>query len=133
MTQPRTPNDLARSFAVLRGLSKANEVFFRDLDVENAILASNANYIALQASEYHQVMLRAAEAQDPGFLAFAKSELSRILAIAMRECIANNWDFIEVLSEGVQYEQAVILDINEGRRTRDSHRGRTNNAKDNHG
>ena len=77
----------------------------------------NPAYLALQASEYLQALDTFEKHEDRAWRAQAKSELSRVLAIALRECTVHNWDFLEVLSEGVEYERDVLKEIHEGRRS----------------
>ncbi len=103
----------------------------------------NAAYIVQQAQNYLTALRRIARADDEKwvqpewlpdgsqketpaselFLVHASSELSRILAIALRECIAHGWDFDTLLADGVEYEEAVRADIEAGRRPANSHKG----------
>ena len=63
--------------------------------------------------------LRVREPGDAGpkvYRVHARTELSRILALALRECEQWGWDFFEVISEGVEYELDVRKAIEAGTR-----------------
>ena len=61
----------------------------------------NSAYIVAQAKDYRRsvIVLSGQEGR-----AHARSEMSRILALALRECLRQGWDFEEVMQEGLQYE-----------------------------
>jgi len=86
---------------------------FQEYDkVNNVSRIGNALYLTVQAADYLHTMQRAVKYPDDAgaYTAHAKSELSRILALALRECVANDWDFMEVLSEGVEYETDTLTE-----------------------
>lgn len=99
----------------------------RDYGVSPGV--SNGKYLIQQATDYTATWQQAELADDAdgaskgAYRAFARSELSRILAIAARECLRNNWSFEELLEEGIEYEEDVRKDIEEGRRPAKSHKG----------
>lgn len=113
-----------------------NQCGFRALDEQNVgrtrgPITSNAAYILQQAQNYVTTREMLADeygaADDRGIRALqvhSRSDLSRIAALVVRECGANGWDFLEVLTEGVAYEMDVLKDIAEGRRKPDSHKGK---------
>ena len=129
LVSTRSPRELARALAVCLAGATENEAFFASLNQglggNNRAARGNAKYLALQASEYLNAMTSAIGAgnDNKAELAFAMSDLARVLAIAMRECIAQGWDFIGLLVDGMEYESAVVADIQEGRREGASHRG----------
>jgi len=111
-------------------MSRIHQEYFGALDNReyDTPSKSNVKYLEVQLSEYRTAIEKGEgtpeeDALNPLYNVFAKSEMSRILAIILRECIIHGWDFDEVLSEGVEYEDSVILDIKEGRRPVRSHRG----------
>lgn len=121
MTAPRVLGPFYRR-------AQALEVFFRSLDAENTLspFEGNARYVALQAKEYAEAMKLAGQAPEEdraALLAHGRSEAARILAILLRDCIAHGWDLLEVLTEGIEYEQEVRRAIESGERGRRSHRG----------
>ena len=93
---------------------------------EETAYVGNARYIRQQAGDYAHTMelgyaekLRVREPGDAGpkvYRVHARTELSRILALALRECEQWGWDFFEVISEGVEYELDVRKAIEAGTR-----------------
>lgn len=119
-----TPLVLFRTLRALESTSAINQQFFESIDVNDfgkSIGIGNAAYIKKQAEEYLAIVDRN-NSDDTAAMAFARSELSRILAIILRECMRLEFDFITALKEGVEYETAVVEDIQAGRRQRRSNR-----------
>jgi len=119
--------DAGRRLNYLRHRAKANQAFFAGIDAEHygvGASVGNAEYVVSQAKDY-LIAERwlSEEPGEPAYRAHVRSDISRILAILHRQSIAHGFDFIELLSEGVEYEEAVVKDINEGRRERKSHKG----------
>ena len=93
---------------------------------EETAYVGNARYIRQQAGDYAHTMelAYAAELRERGlpmvsaraYHAHAKTELSRVLALALRECEHWGWDLFEVISEGVEYELDVRKAIEAGTR-----------------
>jgi hypothetical protein len=113
---------------LLKSRAKQCQAFFKTLDDENYQSAglANAAYIVSQAQDYFNTVddARAAPTEDHNlYIAHAASDMARILALCLRECLVHDWDFMTLLSEGVEYEEAVVQDIEAGRRKRDSHKG----------
>ena len=108
--------------------SKCQEYFtsIDESEYYNGPSVGNALYIRQQAEDYLRVQQSMQWAEDDFkrvYGAYASSELSRILALALRECIVNDWNFVSLLEDGVEYEEDVIKDIEAGRRPRRSHKG----------
>ena len=113
-----TPLEVHRILTQLTIASKKNQAYFAEIDVDEYGVTpaeGNAAYLETQFKEYRAALTfegdRAGEA-------FAMTEMSRILAICLRECIRMDWDFIQVLRDGVDYETDTVDDYKFGRRTR---------------
>ena len=103
--------------------------FFGLAKSEKTEVIGNALYIRQQAGDYAHTlelmyqnihMNRTSPGQplgvDPAYRVHARTELSRILALALRECEHWGWDFFEAISEGVEYELDVRKAIEAGTR-----------------
>lgn len=111
MTQ-RSPLNTMRLLQWAEQEARVNNSKFMEFDRQNdAEVVGNAKYMVVQAVDYH-TSLEAAKGADedhaPLYRAHAKSELSRVLALALRECTRWDWDFLEVLTEGVIYETDIL-------------------------
>jgi hypothetical protein len=109
--------------------SLRNQRFFKKLYEPLGPLgvASNAAYILKQAEEYRDAMQRAGSYPEDSalYLTYAKTDLSRILALILRDCQEHGWSLFDLLQDGIEYERdGVVKDIEEGRREGlSSHRG----------
>ena len=120
-----TPNELHRTLASLASRSKPNQSFFMGINsahYNKSVAEGNASYVVQQAKDWLKTE-EMGRGGDPAFLAHARSDMARILALVHRQAIARGIDLIELLSEGVEYEEAVVADIKAGRRQERSHKG----------
>lgn len=112
----RTPIETHRLLTRLTDWAEVNDRTIKGFDAENVargipLGTGNAAYIVAQAKDYHETLLKkaAGEPEDAaGYRAHARSEAGRILALLLRECLRHNWDFLDVLHEGVEYEDEVV-------------------------
>lgn len=122
-----TPNELHRIFASLTSRAIRNQEFFGGIDADHygvGALVGNAEYVLSQAEDYLRAeKAYAGEPHELAYRAHCRSDIARILALLHRQCLIHNMEFAEVLAEGVEYEEAVVKDIREGRRTARSHKG----------
>lgn len=103
-------------------ISIRNQKEFKRIDESKGVDTSidSSKYLRQQANDLVVCFERFVETKDVAYLLFARSELERILALAMRLSIEHKWDFIEMLKDGVEYEEAVLEDIRVGTRKRDT-------------
>ena len=121
--------DLDAAFRRLRMTAVHLDAYFRALDKENGYAdTGSAAYLAVQSSEYLAALKRVRAAADPaeaaGYVAFARSDLARVVAICFRECIHWGWDFVGILDDGLANELDVVDEYEAGKREPGSHRGR---------
>lgn len=121
--------DLDGAFRRLRMTAVHLDAFFRRLDQANGYAdTGSAAYLSIQAAEYLSALKRVRTASDPaeasGYVAFARSDLARVLAICFRECVHWGWDFVATLDDGLANEVDVVNEYETGQRSRGSHRGR---------
>lgn len=109
-TELMAPNEIYRLWRMLEASSRSSDLKFVELDravANNGPVSTNHRYLVSQAADYMEAIEASVGAELDGrqpYKAFAKSEMSRFLAIALRECTRQGWDFLEVLQEGVVYE-----------------------------
>ena len=99
-----------------------NQSSFKKIDESKGVDTSedSSRYLQQQAKDLVVCIDRWLETKDETYLTFARTELERILALSMRLCIANQWDFSQLLVDGCEYEEQVLLEIEKGKRKRDS-------------
>lgn len=122
-----TPNELHRTLNALTYRAKANQEFFEGIDTNHygkSVAVGNAVYAVQQAIDWAKTEELGHASEEKGaYLAHARSDMSRILAIIHRQATARGLDVVELLAEGVEYEEAVVADIKAGRRLERSHKG----------
>lgn len=105
-----SPNELYRTWRLLEASARTSDLKFAELDLavaNSGPVSTNHRYLVSQAADYMEAIEASVGAEADGrqpYKALAKSEMSRFLAIAIRECLRQGWDFLEVLQEGVVYE-----------------------------
>lgn len=110
-----SPNQTHRILQGLEIRSAHNDRTIKGWDLENVargitLGTGNARYIIVQAKDYLDTLERAAADAEHAnaYKAHARSEMSRILALCVRECLRHEWDFLDVIAEGVEYETVVV-------------------------
>lgn len=117
-----------RNYNSLRHRAMSNQEFFAEIDKNEygvGVFVGNAAYVVQQANDLlrtEQLIFSSAEAVD-AYRVHTQSDISRILAILHRQCLLRGFDFLTLLAEGVEYEEAVVKDIKEDRRPARSHKG----------
>lgn len=103
-------------------VSVRNQKEFKAIDEAKGIdsTVDSSRYLLQQAKDLVECVNKWDETKDEAYRIFARTELERILALALRMSIENKWDFFDMLSDGVEYEEEVLNDIREGRRKRDT-------------
>lgn len=112
-----SPNETHRILSGLERQSAHNDRTILGWDIENVIRGitygtGNARYIIVQANDYLETLEQAALTEDglkdKAYMAHARSEMGRVLALCVRECLRHQWDLLDVLTEGVEYETEVV-------------------------
>ena len=109
-----TPNELYRIWRLLEASARLSDEKFMKLDAalaDNGPISSNHRYLVSQAADYMEAIEASAGAEHDGrqpYRALARSEMSRFLAIALREGARQGWSFLDVLHDGVVYEADIV-------------------------
>ena len=103
-------------------MSVRNQSSFKKIDENKGVdtLEDSSKYLQSQADDLVNCFDKWLESKDETYLLFARTELERILALAMRLCIANQWNFSQLIVDGCEYEEQVLLEIEKGKRKRDT-------------